>query len=52
MSESESEVMCNECQRRFEEMAAFADHLEESHGAISAFIRRRSTQLENGEPLP
>lgn len=46
-----TEHLCNECQRRFDDMAAFADHLEESHGAISAFIRRRSTQLENGEPV-
>ena len=47
-----TEVMCNECQRRFDDMESFADHAEESHGAISAFLRRRSTRMDNGEPLP
>lgn len=47
-----TEIMCNECQRKFENMEGFADHAEASHGAISAFLRRRSTKLEDGEPTP
>lgn len=44
-------LMCNECQRRFGSRDALVDHLEESHGAISALVRQRSTLLTDGEPL-
>lgn len=49
--DTDAVVMCNECQRRFESRDVLVDHLEESHGAISALIRQRSTTLADGEPL-
>jgi len=49
--DTDAVVMCNECQRRFNNRDALVDHLEESHGAISALVRQRSTTLEDGELL-
>ena len=49
--DTETVVMCNECQRRFASRDALVDHLEESHGAISSLVRQRSTVLTDGEPL-